>query len=109
MTEPRPDTDAMAPGGLVKPDRTYLVGEGGCNLPSLSTDAVQAEIARITEEWRAGIARQAVETFAADLRDGLDQLPRDDPYGTLIRPGDVADLVVRLVREAKVTNTKIGD
>lgn len=45
------------------------------------------------------IRRHAVQAFAAELRDGLDQLPRDDLYGTLIRPGDVADLVARLLLE----------
>lgn len=48
---------------------------------------------------RRAVNRAAVEAFAAELRDGLDHLPRDDHWGTLIRPGDVEDLIARLLLE----------
>lgn len=66
---------------------------GRCFTP----DGALAEIAY--DAMAPHIRRHAVQAFAAELRDGLDQLPRDDLYGTLVRPGDVADLVARLLLE----------
>ena len=48
----------------------------------------------------AGERRKAVvEQFTAALLTGLDDLERDHHWGTLVRPGDVADLVHRVAAE----------
>lgn len=56
----------------------------------------RAESALVTADY----ARlRAVEQFTAALLTGLDDLERDDHHGTLVRPGDVADLVHRVAAE----------
>lgn len=51
------------------------------------------------EVGRADERAKTVEQFTAALLTGLDDLERDDQYGTLVRPGDVADLVHRVAAE----------
>lgn len=48
---------------------------------------------------RQAVVEQTVEQFTAALLTGLDDLERDDHHGTLVRPGDVADLVHRVAAE----------
>lgn len=48
---------------------------------------------------RATIRQAVVEQYTAALLTGLDDLERDDHWGTLVRPGDVADLVHRVAAE----------
>lgn len=64
----------------------------------------------VDAEWREGVQavlksfqdaanRIAVNRFTTALLTGLDDLERDDHWGTLVRPGDVADLVHRVAAE----------
>lgn len=67
------------------PEREYW------NLDGVNGDA--RDLAEIAYDAMAPLIRRR---FARELRDGLEGLDRDDTWATMIRPGDVEDLIARL-------------
>lgn len=67
----------------------------------MDTAGVRPDGQSFDEAVLAAIRARAVEQFTAALLTGLDDLERDDHWGTLVRPGDVADLVHRVAAEVR--------
>lgn len=65
----------------------------------MDTAGVRPDGQPFDEAVLAAIRAKAVAQFTTALLAGLDDLERDDHHGTLVRPGDVADLVHRVAAE----------
>lgn len=54
---------------------------------------------RLDDEQLRAERTRVVEQFTAALLTGLDDLERDDHWGTPLRPGDVQELIARVALE----------
>ncbi len=71
-----------------------------CLMDRRCVDYHQCTVEQVTESTvRAHERAKTVEQFTAALLTGLDDLDRDDHWGTLVQPGAVADLIERVTLE----------